>query len=153
MYDSIIRLSLFPCVFYPYIQLRIIHPKILWNKKYWKIWKISGFETSSQVFWFKNFVLNSHIAYSNVHAYCTYDWDISSLCTRKPKNLGLPANLNPLESLYKISPPDSYFQAYTGPWNISSIPSWNIFILKNSWSYFWAGGLNLFRWDKKKWNI
>ena len=48
------------------------------------------------------------------------------------KKLGLSANLNSLESPCKISPPDSYFQAYNGPWNISSIPSWNIFILKNS---------------------
>ena len=83
MYDSIIRLSLFHCVFYSYIPLRIIPPKILWNKKYWQIWKNSGFETSSHVFCFKNFPLNSHIAYSNVDAYCTQNWNIYSLCTRK----------------------------------------------------------------------
>ena len=51
-------------------------------------------------------------------------------CTRKRKNLGLSANLNSLESPSKISPPDSYFQAYSGPWNILSMQSWNIFILK-----------------------
>ena len=131
MYDSIIRLSLFPCVFCPYIQLTITHPKILWNKKYWKIWKISGFETSSEVFCIKNNLLNLLIAYSNVNAYCT-----SSLCTRKPKDLGLSANLNSSESPCKTSSPDSYFEAYNGPWDISSILSWNIFLLKNSSSYF-----------------
>ena len=48
------------------------------------------------------------------------------------KNLGFSVILNSLESPWKISPPDSYFQVYNGPWNISSIPSWNIFILKKS---------------------